>query len=60
MRGSAGLDPNQAWLQPLEKRQDVAALELLADNDITDSIDAMNLKNRLRDVETNGCGQPEF
>ena len=24
MRGSAGLDPNQAWLQPLEKRQDAS------------------------------------
>src|SRR5262249_50367334 len=53
MRGSAGLDPNEAWLQSLEKRQHVAPLQLPADNDLARSIDAMNLENRLGDVETN-------
>src|SRR5690242_20947209 len=53
MRGSARLDPNKAWLQSLEKRQNVAALQLPADGDLAGSIDAMNLKNRFGDVETN-------
>jgi hypothetical protein len=52
MRGGAGFDPNEAGLQPLEKGQDVAALQPPADNDAASSINAMNLENRLGDVET--------
>ena len=53
MRRGAGFDTNQARRQLLEEGQDVAPLELTAEDDIAFRIDAVNLKNRLRDVETN-------
>src|SRR6266705_4081225 len=56
MRRGAGLDPNQAWLQLLEKRQDVAALQLTADEHLAFRVDAVDLKHRLCDIETN-CGE---
>jgi hypothetical protein len=37
---------------PLEERQHVAALELPPDNHIALRVNAMNLENRLCDVET--------
>ena len=52
MRRSAGLDADQARWQLLEERQYVAPLELTADDDIAIRIDAVNLKDRLCDVET--------
>ena len=55
MRRGAGLDPNQARLQLLEKRQDVAALQLTADGHLAFRVDAVDLKNRLRDIETDCC-----
>jgi hypothetical protein len=36
----------------LEERQHVATLQLTAEHHITIRVDAMNLKNRLRDIET--------
>ena len=40
--------------QLLEKRQYVLTLKLPAKHDIPVRIDAMDLKNRLRDIETDG------
>ena len=55
MRGGAGLDLNQAWRQLLEERQEVTTLQLTADEHIAFRVDAVHLKNRLGDVETDGC-----
>jgi hypothetical protein len=52
MRRSASLDANQAWRQPLEKGQHVTSLELTTEDDFALRIDAVNLKNRLRDIQT--------
>ncbi len=54
MRRGAGFDANETRLQLLKERQDVAPLELTADQYIAFRIDAVNLKNRLCDVETDG------
>src|ERR1700733_5518079 len=53
MRRGAGFDAYQARRQLLEEGQYVASLDLPADNDIAIRIDAMNLKDRLGDIETN-------
>jgi hypothetical protein len=53
MRRGAGLDTDQARWQLHEEGQHVAALELSAENHIALRIDTVDLKNRLRDVETN-------
>ena len=52
MRRGAGFNTNQARGQLLEECQNVATLELTTEDDIALRIDAMNLKNRLRDIET--------
>src|SRR3990170_2412019 len=52
MRRGAGLDTNEAWRQLLEERQDVAPLQLTADEHLAFRVDAVHLKNRLCDVET--------
>src|SRR5271156_2110256 len=52
MRRGAGLNADQAWRQLLEERQNVATLQLAPDDYIASRIDAVNLKNRLGDVET--------
>ena len=52
MRRGAGLDANQARRQLLEERQHVATLQLPADHHLPISINAVNLKDRLRDIET--------
>jgi hypothetical protein len=48
----AGLDANQARRQLLEERQDVAALQLTADEHVAFRVGAMDLKYRRRDIET--------
>jgi hypothetical protein len=53
MRRRAGFDANQARRQLLEKGQHVAPLELASKDDFALRIDAVDLENRLRDVETN-------
>jgi hypothetical protein len=63
MRRRTGLDANQTRLQLLKECQHIAPLELTSKQDFAFGIDAVNLENRLRDVETNsrGCftnGQP--
>jgi hypothetical protein len=52
MRRGAGFNADQARWQLLEEYQNVAALELTTEDDIALRIDAVNLKNRLRDVQT--------
>src|ERR1700685_522457 len=52
MRRGAGFDADQARWQLLKECQHVAPLELTADDDIASRIDAVNLKDRLRDIET--------
>src|ERR1700729_1337237 len=52
MRRRAGLDTDQARRQLLEEDQYVASLELTTHDDIARRIDAVNLKNRLRYIQT--------
>src|SRR5262245_9281132 len=52
MREGARLDTDEARWQLLKKRQNVTALELAANDHIACRIDAVDLKNRLCDVET--------
>jgi hypothetical protein len=52
MRRGAGLDTDQARRQPLEECQHVTALDVPADGYITLRIDALDLKDRLRDIQT--------
>src|SRR5262249_30988625 len=50
---AAGFNANQAWSQLLEECQHIAPLQLAANSHAASSINAVDLKNRLRDVETN-------
>jgi hypothetical protein len=52
MRRRAGLETDQAGRQFLKERQNVMALQLAADDHLPLSVDAVNLKNGLRDVES--------
>src|SRR5258707_10868365 len=53
MRRCAGLNADEAWRQLLEECQDITSLQLPADDHVAYHVDAVNLKNRLGDVETN-------
>jgi len=53
VRRGAGLDADQAWWQLLEERQDGATLQLTADDHLAGGINAVDLEDRLRNVETN-------
>src|SRR6266498_885359 len=53
MRRRAGLDADKARRQLLEEGNDVTALQLAPDDHIAFGVNAMDLKNRLCDVETN-------
>jgi hypothetical protein len=55
MRRGAGLDPNQARRQLLEERQNIAALQLAADDHLAFRVDAVHLKHRFCDIETDRC-----
>jgi hypothetical protein len=46
------LDADHAWRHFLEKRHDLATLQLPTNNQVAFSINAMDLKDRLRDIET--------
>jgi len=48
----SGLDPDQARPHLLKERQTIPALQLPTDNDVASRIGAMNLKDRLRKIET--------
>ena len=52
VRRGTGFHPNQAWRQRFEKRYHLTAAELLPDYDLLGRIDAMNLENVLRDIQT--------
>jgi hypothetical protein len=52
VRRGASLDADQTSRQLLEERQDVAPLQLTADDRLARSINAMYLEDRLGDVET--------
>src|SRR5262249_41205055 len=52
MRRSAGFDADKARRQLLKKWQNVAALELTANDYITHRVNSVDLKNRLCDIET--------
>src|SRR5262249_32473318 len=52
MRGRAGLHPNEARRHFLEERQDVATLQLTAEDHLAIGVNAVHLKTRLGDVET--------
>jgi hypothetical protein len=43
---------NHAWRQRFEKRYHLTAAKLLSDYDLLGRIDAMNLENVLRDIQT--------
>ena len=47
MRCGTGLDPDQVRRQLLEERQEVAALQLTADQHVAFRVDAVHLKYRL-------------
>jgi hypothetical protein len=52
MQWGASFDADQARRQLLEKREDVTPLQLPANDHLVGNINAMHLKTRLRDVET--------
>src|SRR5262249_15912709 len=52
MRRSAGLDPHKTPRQLLEESNDVPTLQLAPEHPISIPVQAMNLNNRLCDVET--------
>jgi hypothetical protein len=52
MRRGAGLDPNDAGRQLLKERQNMPALQPTADDHRSRRVDAMDLKDRLRDIKT--------
>src|SRR6266700_1859326 len=53
MRGCAGLDTDKTWRQLLEESSDVTALQFAPDDHFPFGVDAVNLKNRFCDIETN-------
>src|SRR5215203_5204004 len=55
VRRGASLDANWARLELLEEGQHVSTLQLPADHNLSISINAVNLKNGLRNIETNCC-----
>jgi hypothetical protein len=55
MRRGTSFDANQARRQLLEECQDVTALQLAAEDYLALRINAVNLKNRLRDIKADGC-----
>ena len=52
MRRRAGFDANEARRQLLKERQHISALQLTTKDHLTIRVNAMNLKDRLRDIET--------
>ena len=52
MRRCTGFNTDEAWHQLLEECQDITSLQLAPDDHLAYRVDAVDLKNRLRDVET--------
>src|SRR5262245_8223887 len=57
MRRCTCLDAYKARRQLLKERQNITPLELTANNHVAIPIDAVNLKTRLREIETNRRGR---
>jgi hypothetical protein len=57
MRRGAGFYPNEARRQLLKEGQDVATLQLAANEHVAFRVDAVHLKHRLHYVETDGCNR---
>src|SRR5262249_39623113 len=55
MRGAAGFNPDETWLQLLEERQDTPACETPANNNLSNGINSVNLKDTLCDIQSDGC-----
>jgi hypothetical protein len=49
VRRAAGFDTDQTWRQLLEE-QDIATLQLPANNHLSASVNAVNLEDRLGDI----------
>ncbi len=54
MGGRPGLDANQAARQGCEEVDDLRALQLSSNSDLSRSVDAVNLEHALGEIETNG------
>jgi hypothetical protein len=52
VRRAAGFNTDQTWRQLLEERQDIATLQLPANNHLSASVNAANLENRRGGVKT--------
>ena len=50
--GADSFDADQAWRQLLEECQQVAALQLASDDHLASGINAVDLKDRFRNIET--------
>src|SRR2546425_10419044 len=59
VRRRTGFHPNQAWRQRFEKRYHFTAPKLLPDDNPLVRIDAVNLENVLRDIQTDR-GNPHW
>jgi hypothetical protein len=55
MGSRARFQADQAWPQSGEELQDLATLQLPANNNLTGLADGMDLENRLRDVQANSA-----
>jgi hypothetical protein len=52
VRRGAGLNAHQAWWQLLKERQNRPPLQLTTDDHLATSVNTVNLKHRLGDIET--------
>jgi hypothetical protein len=50
VRRAASFDTDQTWRQLLEERQDIATLQLPANDHLSGSVNAVNLEDRLGDT----------
>src|SRR4029077_17099341 len=57
MRRRAGLDTNEAGRQLLKERQHISSLQLTTKYHLTIRVNAMNLKDRFRDIETDSSNR---
>jgi hypothetical protein len=55
VRRRASLDTDETRLKLSEKRDDVPTLQLASHDRVAGCVDPMNLKYRLRNIETNRC-----
>src|SRR5208282_2549556 len=53
MRGRAGLNPDETRRKLLKERNNIPAPELTANDHVPPRVDAVDLKDRLRNIETN-------